>query len=220
MVRHHIKKAANNLTTYSKKTANLIGSKLFYALAILSWPVMALLKLFNIVPEDKYNENNPADPHANLKALEKECRKNPNLLDKPGPATVSLSLKFRNALSHIDFRKFTNKWRDYLHTWANMAEFAGGHEEAQEILQVEKEIEEIIAADEAQKVESEVPEPEVAVIGSKDPGSAELKAAESEVSESQSEDSEADETNVRGKRRRSRSRRSNSRRAQHDGYSG
>jgi len=216
MVRHHIKKAANNLSTYSKKTANLIGSKLFYALAILSWPVMALLKLFNIVPEDKYNENNPADPHANLKALEKECRKNPNLLDKPGPATVSLSLKFRNALSHIDFRKFTNKWKDYLHTWADMAEFAGGHEEAQEILQVEKEIDEIIAADEAQKVESEVPEPKVAIMGAKEPG-----IAESEVSESQSEDSdEVDETNVRVKRRRSRSRRSKSRRAQHDGYSG
>ena len=216
MVRHHIKKAANNLSTYSKKTANLIGSKLFYALAILSWPVMALLKLFNIVPEDKYNENNPSDPHANLKALEKECRKNPNLLDKPGPATVSLSLKFRNALSHIDFRKFTNKWKDYLHTWADMAEFAGGHEEAQEILQVEKEIDEIIAADEAQKVESEEPEPKVAIMGAKEPG-----AAESEVAESQSEDSdEVDETNVRVRRRRSRSRRSNSRRAQHDGYSG
>ena len=154
MVRHHIKKAANSLTNYSKKTANLIGSKLYYALALLAWPGMEFMIKHKIFVPDPYRENNPSDPYANLKALEKEVKKDPHLLNSPkGPAVVGESLKYRNSLGHIDFRKFAVKCKDYLRKWAEMAVLVQGDDAAKEILQVEKEIDEIIAADEAQKVE-------------------------------------------------------------------
>jgi len=93
-------------------------------------------------------------PYANLKALEKEIKKNPHLLHDPkGPAIVGESLKYRNSLGHIDFRKFTGKCKAYLRKWAEMAKLVDADDAAQEILKFEKEIDDIIAADETQKVE-------------------------------------------------------------------